>query len=253
MSGVIAVIVILGLLCYWEVRMAVWTILWPARAVRVTEDVFLYGALRMLSMLKVYAGIPHSIDARAPAGQVLPENFIIVANHQGLADILLVRALFAKFRIRFVVKHSLERGFPAVSRLLRKQGHAFVRRDNVDRKSLAQIRKLGARIKTNTCPVIFPEGGRARDGAVREFHSAGIRMFGAANAPYVAVALDNSYRIADVRRIIQGRRGADAGNLVIRAKIVEVLPAARSRAELEERVQHMRARITQQLEEWRRQ
>lgn len=121
--------------------------------------------------------------------------YILVANHQSMFDIPIVSAsLFSNF-LKYVAKKELTRGIPSVSFNLRHGGHALI--DRADRgQALAAIHELGARSQARGVSVlIYPEGTRARDGAVKEFKPAGtLELLAAAPAlPVVPVAVDGCW------------------------------------------------------------
>ena len=242
----IGVILILALLCWWEIKLATWTIINSERALRISEDIFLLGGRRILRLLQRYSGVICVIQ-KIDSVQ-LPRKCMIIANHQSLLDILLIRVLFAPRTIRFVAKSSLQRGFPAVSRLLRLQRHAFINRRHVTRKMMDDIRDLGSRAGDAFCPTIFPEGHRSKDGNLLDFNSAGVRLLQSKDMSHVAVAVDNGYRLAKLRNIIIPHTP-----IVLHAAVVTIEPPPDGRNNMEEQLQNIRHRIGKQQQIWRMQ
>ena len=58
----------------------------------------------------------------------LPEQFIVIANHQSLLDIPVFMNFFSDKDVRFVAKDNLSRHIPLVSEMLRNQEHCMVPR-----------------------------------------------------------------------------------------------------------------------------
>lgn len=125
-----------------------------------------------------------------PPGQV-----IIVSNHQSMFDIVLISMVFDAYRPKFIAKTELARGIPSVSFNLRYGGNVIIDRKNREesveilRRSLARLREDGASI------VIFPEGGRSRNGEPGPFKPKGLSVLleELPEAPVIPVAIDNSW------------------------------------------------------------
>ncbi|MBS1529787.1 MAG: 1-acyl-sn-glycerol-3-phosphate acyltransferase [Bacteroidetes bacterium] len=127
----------------------------------------------------------------------LDRPMIFVANHQSLYDIPVMIWFLRKYHAKFISKIELTKGIPSVSYNLRHGGGANIdRRD--PRQSIMELAKLGTRMKENrwSC-VIFPEGTRSKDGAVRAFQSAGIGAIlkKCPEALIVPVAIRNSWKM----------------------------------------------------------
>jgi len=65
------------------------------------------------------------------------------------------------------------------------------------------IRRYARRCeREGTCPVIFPEGTRSRDGEIGVFHTAGIRrILEETPLPLVVAVLEGGWRVAKVKDI----------------------------------------------------
>lgn len=167
-----------------------------------SEKIFLRSAQKILYFLKITLGI--RIEYKPPA-RPFPEQAIIVCNHQSYFDVPIIRTFFAQHRIRFIAKQTLRRHFPAVSRLMRVQNHAFIERQANLFNTMATIRRFVKRlVGTSLSPVIFPEGTRAKDGALLPFFVAGLRQAAThLNIPIVLVLIRSSYqlnKLSEVRR-----------------------------------------------------
>jgi 1-acyl-sn-glycerol-3-phosphate acyltransferase len=123
-------------------------------------------------------------------------SYVVVSNHQSMFDIALIGALLFWNFPKYVSKRELGRWIPSVSYNLRRGGHVLIdRRDGSG--AVAAIRGLGSRLRDGVSAVIFPEGTRARAGALGEFRRAGtVALLEAApDVPVVPLAIDESWRL----------------------------------------------------------
>jgi 1-acyl-sn-glycerol-3-phosphate acyltransferase len=124
-------------------------------------------------------------------------SYIFVSNHQSMFDIPVIGALLRSNFPKYVSKRELARWIPSVSYNLRRGGHVLIDRNDAP-SAVAAIRALGERVRDGACSaVIFPEGTRARHGALDEFRRAGIGALleGAPDTPVVPIAIDESWRL----------------------------------------------------------
>ena len=124
-------------------------------------------------------------------------SYIIVSNHQSMFDVAILGSLFFSNFPKYISKKSLGRGIPSVSYNLRKGGHVLIDRSDGP-AAVAAIRELGQRVDAGRCSaMIFPEGTRARHGALGPFKPAGLvaLLDEAPSAPVVPVAIDESWRL----------------------------------------------------------
>lgn len=196
-----ALILIGGHLLYLEIELLLRSVFSTrVGVVERSEEIFLRSSGKILYFLKLALGV--QIVFRVPA-QPLPSQIIVVSNHQSYFDILILRYFFGEQRIRFIAKQSLAHGFPAVSRLMRLQRHAFIERKINLFQTMRKIRRfIDALAQTALSPVIFPEGTRARDGELLPFFAAGLRQAAAGlDVPILAVLISNSYRLNEMFRL----------------------------------------------------
>jgi 1-acyl-sn-glycerol-3-phosphate acyltransferase len=154
------------------------------------------GALQWSLMQAIrLAGVRFEVE-RAP--EVAPGTpYLIIANHQSMFDIPIVGALLFSNFPKYVSKRELAHRIPSISYNLRAGGHALIDRDDRGQATEA-IRELGRVVcERGVSALIYPEGTRSRDGALRPFRRAGaLALFEA--APEVAVvplAIDESWRL----------------------------------------------------------
>jgi 1-acyl-sn-glycerol-3-phosphate acyltransferase len=122
---------------------------------------------------------------------------IFIANHQSLYDIPAMIWFLRKYHAKFISKIELAKGIPSISYNLRHGGAANIDRKD-PRQSIVEIAKLGTRMKENKwSAMIFPEGTRAKDGAVKTFHVGGIATLlkKCPEALIVPIAINNSWKM----------------------------------------------------------
>jgi len=131
--------------------------------------------------------------------QDLPEGrpVIFVANHQSMFDIPPLIWFLRKYHAKFISKIELASGIPSISFNLKYGGAANIDRKD-PRQSITEIVKLGVNMKEkNWSTVIFPEGTRSKDGAMKPFQSAGVATIlkKCPNALLVPIAIKNSWKL----------------------------------------------------------
>lgn len=100
--------------------------------------------------------------------------YVIVANHQGFSDVVVLSTVLEELEPRYVAKRELAYGWPSVSYMLRASGSAIIDRRKPD-EAIGEIERLGSNAKQYGWSVaIFPEGTRAKDGIPRNWKSRGI-------------------------------------------------------------------------------
>ena len=154
------------------------------------------GALQW-TLLWVFRISGTRIEVERAAGIEPWTPYLIVANHQSMFDIPIFGGLLFSNFPKYISKESLARWIPSISYNLRRGGNAII--DRADRgQALRAIRALGEQVRERgVSAVIYPEGTRARHGALGEFKPKGfLELLDA--APGVAVmpvAIDNSWRL----------------------------------------------------------
>jgi 1-acyl-sn-glycerol-3-phosphate acyltransferase len=206
------------------------------------------GAKIIFKLFRVFRGF--RITVLNPKKLQIPHHCLVISNHQSLLDILvLIRLLGIERKPRFVAKKELQYGVPLVSFTLRKGGHCLIRRHGAPIETMRAVSKMAQGcMKERTCPVVFPEGKRSRDGGLGVFHSAGIRkILDVESIPVTAIAIDGGWRVATVRGILR-RFGKEP----YIAEIVKVYNAPHGKHEIEEMLNDARVQIDRCIDTLRR-
>jgi 1-acyl-sn-glycerol-3-phosphate acyltransferase len=123
------------------------------------------------------------------SGLVKPHTpYLIIANHQ---------SMFVTNFPKYVSKKSLAKWIPSISYNLRRGGNAIIDRGDPD-QAIGAIQELAAQVRERgVSAVIFPEGTRARHGALGKFRPRGTLALleAAPDTPVVPVCIDESWRL----------------------------------------------------------
>jgi len=179
----------------------------------------------------------------------LPEQFIIISNHQSLFDIPCYMNYFRDKELRFVAKAELGRHIPLVSEILRVQEHCLISRKANPVTVMKTMENFGKRVVVrNQIPVLFPEGTRTKNGNVGKFYSAGFRKLAeSTNLPVVVCALDGGWKISNIKTIMTNLR-----NGCYRVKILKIYQPPQTKEEQVTILQEAPVLIQKQLDDWRK-
>ncbi len=245
MGTVIMLAAVTALLLWWDVSLKAMQALSRPIARRHLDRVVWKMAHALLSLARHYGGLTVELDRRLVTD--VPSPTLVCANHQSVADIVVLFDALRAHRLRFVAKKELARGFPAVSEVLRIQRHALINRMGDYRRGSQELRRLGRETRDGVSPVVFPEGTRSRTGEVYEFRAGGIRtILGQATVPITAVAVDGGYRIASFADITRG-----LSSIRYRAHLVGVFHHDGTKQSVLTAIGQAEAAVRAQVERWR--
>ena len=194
----------------------------------------------------VYAGF--TIHNESTIKKDLPSSFVILCNHQSLADILVILYSFPDHFLKFVAKKALKFGIPTISLGARIGKHSFINRKGDFKTTINELKKLSRNIKEGEGTVIFPEGTRSKTGEIGQFHTAAVRvMTEHTRLPIVSVALGGGTKIVKFFDLFKHLRGTQ-----YRVKVMNVYPHPSSRKELKNILEKVRTEISNQVETWKR-
>lgn len=217
-----------------------WAIFWSNFISKVS-------ALSLFSILKAYKQFDFLGDMKSKKN--LPDQYIVISNHQSLLDIPLYFKFMHEKDVKFVAKDTLA-NVPMVGPMLKCQQHCMVPRHGGAAKAMRSLSEFGNQIKAdkNRIPVIFPEGTRSKDGNLGPFYSAGFRRIEeTVHLPVAVCALDGGWKISKLDQIM---RNLYKGNY--RVKVIKVYPAPATKEEEKKILEESSELIKAQLEEWRK-
>lgn len=235
---------LLLILLYYDFRLRLAYCFDPQNAYKNLHPLQVHAANRIMSLACIYGGLKIVVDKNLL--DKLPKTFLLISNHQSLADIPLLVHVLPDYMVRFIAKRELRRGVPALSFSLRKAGHALISRQGDFRVARREMVKLAKRTRQGVCPTVFPEGTRTRTGRVGQFHAAAVRtILSTTRIPVVAIAINGGHAIAKLKNLMNNLK-----NCVYTVKVVSIYPAPSTRTETMELIGRVQRDISQQVEIW---
>ena len=152
--------------------------------------------IRMWARVLVWAA---GIDLRIEGAEVIDPNqrYILVGNHYSYFDIPCVFAAIPQ-PIRFMAKISLFK-IPIFGWAIGRAG--FIPIDRKNRRTAVKSFDLAVeRIRKGNTIVVFPEEGRSRERAMRQFQRGGFLLALKSQLPILPVAIDGTYDVFPATR-----------------------------------------------------
>ena len=158
--------------------------------VRPRHKPFQIAAHLWARMLAFFSGVRITVSGL----ENIPKDsaMILAANHQGMADILLVLA-FLPVRFRFAIKKELFK-IPIFGWYLKRAGYF-----SIDRKLVLSayrtVETIIEIVKDGESVLIFPEGTRSRTGELGKFKRGSLLAALKSGAPIIPIAISGSFNI----------------------------------------------------------
>jgi 1-acyl-sn-glycerol-3-phosphate acyltransferase len=142
-------------------------------------------------------------------GTIPPLRYVVVSNHQSIADIALLPWALRRLNVKFVAKKELARGIPTVSMALRHWGSALISREGT-RDDIARMKSMARSLAHwEGSVVVFPEGTRSRDGSLLPYKSGAVRIIAnEARLPLLPVAIDGTHLVSELAQFARLTPGA---------------------------------------------
>ena len=245
MATAVGLTCIIAILLLWDLQYKFMQAISRRWAIRALNRNVSSMAHRLLRLAVTYAGLSVSIDRRLWTSP--PSPTVVVANHQSVADIVVLLDAFRSHALRFVAKKELSRGFPGVSEVLRIQGHALIDRSGDFRQGAAELQRLSRDVRRGVSPAIFPEGTRSRDGAVHTFHPGAVRsILSRQSVPITAVAVDGGQHFVHLSDLV-----GDLNGVVYRAELAGVFHHDGSKSGIRDALAAAESSIAALIDRWR--
>ncbi|MBN1525616.1 MAG: 1-acyl-sn-glycerol-3-phosphate acyltransferase [Spirochaetales bacterium] len=247
MGSIIFILTLVLCLVVWDIQSKLMRYFNRKKYGEFWNDFFRTMSNSSKRLAEFYAGINFIHESAIPL-ETLPDKFILISNHQSLADIPILVSVFPKHDLKFSAKKELKYWIPSVSVGLRHGNHAFVTRRGSFRSTKRSFDRVLALPGPHITPVLFPEGTRSRDGELGKFHEAGARfLIGNSDLPVVSVAIDGGYKIRTFNDFLFIR------GLQYRTKVLKVFPNVKGKNDISELLNTIKHDIQIQINDWRKQ
>lgn len=120
------------------------------------------------------------------------KSYIIVANHQSMADIIILQA-YIKLTIKWIMKKELG-SIPLFGFACKTLGCIYVDRAN-HASALASMHEAQKNLSKTSSVIFFPEGTRTRDGKLLDFKKGAFRFALATGIPILPITIKDSMKI----------------------------------------------------------
>lgn len=238
---------LLGLLAPSSLGLVIFYPFCPKICYKISDYIVGVCSRRLFRILRIYKKFRLSFSAEN--FQTLPDQFIVLSNHQSLLDIPIYMNFFPDRDVRFVAKDALSKSWiPLVGPMLKSHGHCFIPRRGGTSLVMQRIDSFANRcLKNKWNPVIFPEGTRSKNGELGKFFSAGFRRIAdATKLPVAICVVDDGWKINDIQHVMENMH-----KINYRAKLLKVCPPALTKEDQVAVLDEARELMQEQLEKWR--
>lgn len=247
MLGIFCIICCLGALMGWALLDRIAYAVYRPWCKKLNAHISTVVSHRIFSIFSTYLHFRFAGDySLVPE---LPEQYLLISNHQSLLDIVAYMNYLGGKRLRFVAKKELADHVPLVSVMLKSDEHCLVQRTGSPSQAMRAMDSFAVRVQRNNwIPVLFPEGTRSRNGDVGIFHSAGFRrLISKAPMPVVVAAVDGGWKVSSIFRLATNLRGG-----AYRVKVLKVYPVPETKEAQVKILEEGKALIREQLAQWRK-
>lgn len=201
---------------------------------------------QIFACLKLYSNFTFKPDYSIKKN--LPDQFLIVCNHQSLFDIIAFYMYFGGKRVKFIAKNTLGGHVPLVSVMLKTDGHCLIERKGKPSQAMKALDNFSLYVaQNNWLPVLFPEGTRSKTGDLGIFHPAGFRrLTGNLKLPVAVFAIDGAWKINNIKNILKNLHDG-----CYKIKGLKIFPSPNGKTEQIETLNNANILISEQLKNWR--
>jgi len=177
----------LTLLAFFIIDAAIWTLtFWWDKRLWILHR---YSCL--WAMFYIWANPFWRIDLQGKENIAKGQTYIIISNHQSAFDIVLLYKLWMHFK--WVAKREIFR-IPVIGWNLWLNKHIAIDRTSV-RGARKMLLKAQKNLQMGSSVLIFPEGTRSTDGAIKRFKSGAFVLAKKNNLPILPVVIEGSMEV----------------------------------------------------------
>ena len=248
MLGIFCIICCIGAIAGWALLNRVFYAVYRPWCKKINIHISTVIAHRIFSIFAAYLNFRFKGDYTLVPQ--LPEQYLLISNHQSILDIVVYMNYLGGKRVRFVAKKELADYVPLVSVMLKSDEHCIVQRTGSPSQAMQAMDLFAQRvIRNDWIPILFPEGTRSKNGDVGTFHSAGFRRFlSKAPMPVVVAAVDGGWNISSITRMATNLRGG-----AYRVKVLKIYPTPTTKETQLIVLSEGKELIQAQLQAWRNQ
>jgi len=246
-GNILILITLVGMLTPASIGLIIFYPFCPRLCYKISDYIVSVCARRVFRIMRVYKKF--RLSFYKDNFEKLPEQFIVLSNHQSLLDIPIYMNFFPDRDVRFVAKDALGKSYiPLVGPMLKSHGHCFIPRKGGTSLVMQRIDSFSKRcLKNKWNPVIFPEGTRSKNGALGKFYSAGFRRIAdATKLPVAICVVDDGYKINDIMHVMENMH-----KINYRAKLLKVCPPAETKEDQLALLEEAQTLMQEQLDKWR--
>lgn len=133
-----------------------------------------------------------TIEIENPENLPEEDGFVMIANHQGYADILALIIAMNGRQLGFIAKEELQK-VPYIGKWIKTIRGLFIKRGDT-REALKSMKEGIDLVKNGYNLAIFPEGTRSRGPKMGKFKAGSFKLATKAKAPIVPVSISGSYK-----------------------------------------------------------
>ena len=246
MLGVFCIICCIGALVGWALLNRIAYAVHRPWCKKINAHISTVVAHRISSIFSTYLNFRFKGDyALVPQ---LPEQYLLISNHQSILDIVVYMNYLGGERVRFVAKKELADHVPLVSVMLKSDEHCLVQRTGSPSQAMQAMDSFAQRVvRNNWIPILFPEGTRSKNGEIGTFHSAGFRRFlSKAQMRVVFSGVDGGWNISSLTLLENNLRGG-----AFRVKALNIYPTPTTKEAQLKVLEESKKLIQEQLTIWR--
>jgi len=154
------------------------------------------------ALIFVWANPLWRIDIRGRKNINRKKTYVIISNHQSALDIVILYRLFTHFK--WIAKRELFK-VPFIGWNLTLNRHVAIDR-NSSRSAVQMMQKATAHIKQGSSILIFPEGTRSQDGAIRRFKDGAFIIAKKAEVAILPVVINGTLETLPKNGMVGGRQ-----------------------------------------------